>query len=126
MKLGKFVASNVIKHRLLLLVAIIIATGFWGYWLKNLNIITRFDDLLPQKHPYIRVYNKAMEIFGGANFLVLALEAKKGDIYNDQTLAKIRSVTGGQGYPLPRALFNVPHAEPRTLMQAKRCVGCGV
>ncbi len=91
--MGKYVASFVFKHRPAVIIAIIIMTGFWAYFLKDLEIVTRFDDLLPQKHPYIQVYNKVNQEFGGANFLILAVAVKNGDIYNYETLKKIRSIT---------------------------------
>jgi len=90
----KKVISFLFEYRLFVLIGILIITGFWGYHIKDLQIYTAFDDLLPQKHPYIQVYNRVVEKFGGANFLVITVEVKEGDIFNYKTLKKIRSITG--------------------------------
>ena len=93
MDMSKKVASFVLKYRLWVLIAILIVTSFWAYHIKDLQIYTTFDDLLPQKHPYIQIYNEVNKKFGGANFLVLTVEVKEGNIFNYKTLSKIRSIT---------------------------------
>jgi predicted RND superfamily exporter protein len=90
---GGKVSKLVLKHRLPVLIAVVLTTAFWAYHLKDLEVYTAFDDLLPQKHPYIQTYNKVNEKFGGANFLVITVEVKEGYIFNYETLKKIRVIT---------------------------------
>ncbi len=75
---------------LLLMVAI---TAFWAYQARYVEMYSQFTDLLPQGHPYIQAYNYHRETFGGANIVTLVLQVKNGDIFNTETLKKIRYLT---------------------------------
>jgi len=86
-------AERIIKYRLAILLIIAIATILWATQIPNVKIATSFGDLLPQTHPYIKVHNQLRETFGGANFLLMLLEVKEGDIFNRETLGKIKNIT---------------------------------
>lgn len=83
----------IIGYRKLILTLIVITTIFWAYQLSRLRISTNFEDLLPQTHPHIKVHNEFRKLFGGVNFLVMLLEVKEGDIFNQATLSKIKYVS---------------------------------
>ena len=91
--LMKKLADFTIKRRLLVLVIITLITLFFGYQCTHLTLVTNFNDLLPQTHPYVKIHNKFRETFGGANFLVIMLSVKEGDIFNQKTLEKVRYIT---------------------------------
>ncbi|WP_442975032.1 MMPL family transporter, partial [Salmonella enterica] len=63
--------------------------------LPALKVYTDFSDLLPQKHQYIKTYNRIKETFGGANMIVMAIEVEQGTIFNDRTLKLIYDATQG-------------------------------
>lgn len=63
--------------------------------LPALKVYTDFSDLLPQKHQYIKTYNRIKENFGGANMIVMAIEVEQGTIFNDRTLKLIYDATQG-------------------------------
>ncbi|HSV70060.1 MAG TPA: MMPL family transporter [Methylibium sp.] len=63
--------------------------------LPALKIYTDFSDLLPQKHEYIKTYNRIKETFGGANMIVMAVEVEQGTIFNDRTLKLVYDATQG-------------------------------
>lgn len=86
-------AEFIIRRRLLVLIFLLIVTFFFAYQLKGLKISTNFDDLLPQNHSYVKMHNTFREIFGGANFLVMMLSVKEGDIFNIETLEKLKYIT---------------------------------
>jgi predicted RND superfamily exporter protein len=86
-------AAWLVKYRALIVVLITIVTLFWAYFISRLTISTNFTNLLPQTHPYIKVHDEFRETFGGANFLVMVLEVKEGDIFNQKTLGKIKHVS---------------------------------
>jgi predicted RND superfamily exporter protein len=86
-------AELVIKKRVLLLIVTILATLFFAYQLLNLKVYTSFADLLPQNHPYVKLHNEFRKLFGGANQVLIALQVKEGDIFNLETLRKIKYVT---------------------------------
>jgi hypothetical protein len=89
----KKLADFVIKRRLLVLIIILAITAFFAYRLTGLSVSTNFNDLLPQTHEYIKIHNDFRKTFGGANFLVIMLSVKEGDIFNRPTLEKIRYIS---------------------------------
>ena len=90
----------VLKHRIKVLAAIMLVTALFGYKLCDLRIATDFFTLYPPKHPYIQLYNQYRAMFGSANVLVCAVEAKNGTIYTTETMAKIDRIT--------KYLLNIP------------------
>ena len=86
-------ADFVIKRRLMVLLIVLAITIFFGYQMTRLTISTNFNDLLPQTHEYIKLHNDFRKTFGGANFLVIMISVKNGDIFNQKTLEKIRTIT---------------------------------
>ncbi|MEO0249523.1 MAG: MMPL family transporter, partial [candidate division WOR-3 bacterium] len=83
----------VLRHRLILLTAIVLITAFFSYRIYHLKIATDFFSLYPPRHPYIQLYNQYRKMFGSANVLVCAVEVKTGDIYNWETLEKVTRIT---------------------------------
>lgn len=78
------------------LIGIFAMTLLFATQVPRLQILTDFNDLLPQQHPYIQTYNRIKENFGGANQVVMAIEAPEGqDIFNDRTLALVHEATQG-------------------------------
>ena len=86
-------ADFVIRHRLLVLCIIGAITLLFGWECRKLTISTNFNELLPQDHEYIKIHNEFRETFGGANFLVMMVSVKEGDIFNAKTLEKVRHIT---------------------------------
>ncbi len=87
------IARWVLRHSWISLSAILLITAFFATYARKVEMYSQFADLLPQGHPYIKAYNHFRQTFGGANVVVLAVTVKKGDIFNAQTLQKIRYVT---------------------------------
>jgi predicted RND superfamily exporter protein len=55
--------------------------------------LSDFADLLPQDHPYIKLHNSIRDTFGGANIIIVAVEAKDGTIFTNDTLDRIHRIT---------------------------------
>jgi predicted RND superfamily exporter protein len=85
----------IFRNPKIVLALILSVTVLFGIALPKLRIFTDFSDLLPQNHPYIKVYNRLKENFGGANMIVMAIEVEKGTIFNDETLRLIHEATQG-------------------------------
>ena len=79
----------------IILSMILAVTMLFAMALPKLRVYSDFSDLLPQNHPYIKVYNRLKENFGGANMIIMAVEVEQGTIFNDQTLALIHHATQG-------------------------------
>lgn len=72
-----------------------VITVAFGWQVPKLQIYSDFNDLLPQKHPYIQVYDRMKQNFGGANSVIMSIEVDKGTIFNEETLALISKATQG-------------------------------
>ncbi len=80
------------KYRFIALVIISLVTVFFIWELRNLDISTHFRDLYPKKHPHVQLFEKYPE-FGSPFTVSLVVQVKKGDIYNYETLNKIKEAT---------------------------------
>ena len=86
-------AELVMRHRLLATLLILGATTYLFLNFMDVHVLTSFDELLPQKHPYIDLHKEVRDKFGGANIVTISLEVKQGDIFNTKTLQKIKYLT---------------------------------
>ena len=48
---------------------------------------------MPQRHPFVQVQNRLTDIFGGLNQVSIALAVKKGDIFTENFMEKLISLT---------------------------------
>jgi predicted RND superfamily exporter protein len=85
-------AEWIYDHRTGATIAVVLVTAFFAWQVKHLDISTRFSDLYPRNHPYIKVFEK-YPAFGSPFTISLVVEAKKGTIYNAETLRKIQEAT---------------------------------
>jgi predicted RND superfamily exporter protein len=90
-----WLGDKLIEHRHPVSVLVLIVTGLFAYWAFQLQLVTSFQDLLPQSHPYIQIHNRFSGTFGGANNVVVMLEVKEGTIFTVDTLNKIWNMTDG-------------------------------
>jgi len=89
----KRLADGIIRWRMPVVGAILLITALFAFCLRDLKVTTNFNELLPTTHPFVKVHNAFRKTFGGANFLVIMLSVKKGDIFNATTLSKIKKIT---------------------------------
>lgn len=99
----KKLAEAIIEKRLFFLIIISLISLIFLYKIKDLKVFTKYADLLPQGHEYIKVHNKIRAQFGGANTITLVLQVKDGDIFNPTTLQMIRDISD--------ELFLIPGAD---------------
>lgn len=88
----KYWAEWLFDHRHAAAIAILLATLFFAWEVKHLDISTRFSDLYPRNHPYTKLFEKYPG-FGSPFTVSLVIQVKKGTIYNPQTLQKIQEAT---------------------------------
>ncbi len=87
------IATFIVQKRCSILWIIILASLFFSYYALKIEMYTSFSDLLPRDHPYIRVHNEFGKIFGGANVVLISVEAADGDIFNPAVLEKVKKLT---------------------------------
>jgi hypothetical protein len=83
----------IIEQRIVFLTIISLFTVFFMYRTATIDIYTKFSDLLPQNHEYIKLHNRIRTQFGGANTTNMLLQVREGDIFNTATLQKIKDIT---------------------------------
>lgn len=86
-------STLLIKNRLLVLTIISLVTVLCALQTRKITVKTKFDDLLPQDHPYIRIHDKYEEQLGAPYKVFVLLQVKGGDVYNARTLKKAVDIT---------------------------------
>lgn len=92
LKLQHFVEAC-IRYRLFVVSAYMVVTAIMLVAASRVEIMTVFEDLLPQDHPYVQVHQKIKNTFGGSNLVSIMLEVEQGDIFNRDFLSKLQKVT---------------------------------
>jgi predicted RND superfamily exporter protein len=88
-RIGRFIINN----RWPALFFILVVTVVLGWKIPEVPVKSETIDLFPSNHPYVETFVKYQEVFGGANTALMAIEVTDGDIFNQETLAKIQRVT---------------------------------
>ena len=86
------IASWILTHRLIVMGIIAVFTLFFAWEIRNVEVKTIFQDLLPQSHPYIKIHKKYEAQLGDPLKVFLMLQIKEGDIYNYETLKKVKQI----------------------------------
>jgi len=82
------------RHRLAVLAGILIITGVFLFGSFKIRGEVILQDMLPYDHPYLKLHNRFSEVFGGGGSgVAIALQSKKGDIFNGPFLAKLQKMT---------------------------------
>ena len=81
------------RWRTPLVVVCALLTAAMGYYALRLRVDASFNQTLPLDHDYIRTFVKHQRDFGGANRVLVALMAQKGDIFTPQFFAQLKQVT---------------------------------
>ncbi len=83
----------IIRYRMPTLIIIIIITCIFAFQIRKLEVKTCFDQLLPSGHPYVLLHKEIRDTFGGANVVSIVLKVKQGEIFNYETLSKLKRLT---------------------------------
>lgn len=89
----KNIDNLVFKFPKIFLAVIAALTLFFAFQVPKVQMYSDFADLLPQEHEYIKLHNSIRDTFGGANNVVMAVVVDEGDIFTQQTLARIHRIT---------------------------------
>lgn len=83
----------IVNRRYPLLIVLFIVTVYFAFQIPKVELKTDLNDLLPKQHEYVKLHNEVRETFGGANILFVKIAVKKGDIFNRETLQKIKKAS---------------------------------
>ena len=82
------------RHRLTVLIIILVITGIFLYGAFRIRGEVILAELFPYDHPYLKIHARFSEVFGsGGSGVTIALKAKKGDIFNEVFLTKLKNMT---------------------------------
>lgn len=87
------VARQVVRKKHLVAIVLLAITVFFGFQSLKTTIVSKMEDLLPSKHPFVQLHERFRNLFGGANVVVIQVKAKEGDIFQEQILWKIRRIS---------------------------------
>ena len=90
---GSLLERMIFNNRLLIVLACVLLTLFFGYQLRDLRIAASYEKMLPHSHEYIRNFldNRA-ELRGMGDSIRISVEAKDGDIFNPEYLAELAKI----------------------------------
>ena len=104
-KLNRLVTS----HPVITIVITLVLTGLFFYGLTKVTIVTDVGKMLPEENPKIIAFNEVDETFGGAEFIMVALES--GNIFTYDVLNDIDYLTNElekiKGISSIRSIINV-------------------
>ena len=87
------ISYRIFHHRKPLLILFIIITVVLGAMASQLRVTAAFTKMIPLKHPYMATFLQYQADFGGANKVLVAVENKKGQIYDKGFMDALRKVT---------------------------------
>jgi hypothetical protein len=83
----------IFRNRKPLLILFILITIVLGAMASQLRVQAAFTKMIPLKHEYMQTFLQYQSDFGGANRVLVALQNKKGDIYDKAFMEDLRKVT---------------------------------
>jgi uncharacterized protein len=86
-------ARFIVRHRIAVVVAVLVVTALAGTQLRHLHLEIRRRANLPEHHPYVQIQNRISDLFGGETIAILGVLANQGDIFTPTRLAKIYRIT---------------------------------
>jgi predicted RND superfamily exporter protein len=90
---GSAVERALFNNRLLFVLLCLFATVFLGYKATGLSLNAAFEKMIPTKHEYIANFlENRTELAGAGNTLRIAVETKKGTIFDPAYLDVVRQI----------------------------------
>jgi len=83
----------IFRYRPLVILVFVLMTVVMLYSATHLRVDAGFEKQVPMQHPYMVAYQQYRADFGGANRLVVALMAKKGDIFTPEFFQALQQAT---------------------------------
>jgi uncharacterized protein len=88
-----FIENCLFRFRGTFLLLFLAITVMWGVFAARTHIDASFTKQLPLQHPYIKVFTKYQDQFGGANRVLIALMAKNGDMFTPEFFETLKAAT---------------------------------
>ena len=86
-------AAWLVAHSRLVVGLVLAVTLVFAVFAAQVRLDFRYEDLLPQEHPFMEVHNRFRANFSEANVLTVMLEARTGTVFTPQILTTLYRVT---------------------------------
>ena len=91
---GSIIERALFNHRLYIVLFCVLATILLGYQAKGLTLNAAFEKMIPTKHEYIANFlENRSQMAGAGNSLRIAVESKKGNIFDPAYLDVVRKIS---------------------------------
>jgi len=88
------ICAFIVRHRIIVFLVVLAGSFVFSSGVLKMKSDVILWELFPYDHPYLKLHAKFARIFGtGASAAVIAVKVKEGDIFNKETLTKIRDMT---------------------------------
>jgi len=92
-RLDRF-SAFLVRRRLLILLCVLVGTAIFSFGATRIKTEVILQHLFPYDHPYLQLHTRFSQVFGGGGFgVVLAVKAKDGDVFDRETLLKVKKIT---------------------------------
>ena len=82
------------QHQVKVLAIVLIVTAVFAAGIFRIHTEVILSEMFPYDHPYLKLMGRFGQVFGGGGSgVVVAVKVKKGDIFNERTLTKIKNMT---------------------------------
>lgn len=92
-KNSSILEESIFKKRPILLLAFALLTAFFAFEASKVKLSTEFEKMVPLQHEFIQNLLKHKDELSLGNDIRIVVEAKQGDIFNDEFLQALRLVT---------------------------------
>ena len=87
------IADRLILYRRSLVALFLLITVVLAGTATMLRADAAFTKMIPLDHPFMKVFLKYQDVFGGANRVLVAITPREGDIFTRETMEVLRKVT---------------------------------
>lgn len=84
-------AHFIVRHKILIIISVIIITVFFGYFAKNVKVSSNLISLAPENHKELLALERTLNKFGSSTFIMISV--KSDDAYSLSTLTKIKKIS---------------------------------
>lgn len=86
-----FLSKLVRSYYKAIILIVFLLTILFGYYAQQVEMTTDIKDFFPRDHPQVLTYDEIEEKFGGAEYIMVAIEAQ--DVFSYSVLTKIDNLT---------------------------------
>ncbi|SMD12955.1 hypothetical protein SAMN02746065_1443 [Desulfocicer vacuolatum DSM 3385] len=88
------IVSYMVRYRLWVMLFVVIGVTAFSYGITRMQTDVILSHMFPHDHPYLKLHARFAQVFGGGGTnVVIAINTKSGDIFNPQTLGKVKEMT---------------------------------